>query len=214
MVGIAEIENEPLRRVGVLRRRHGSTIASRSSLTPSPVLPDTPRTVIRRREQERELGLDVVDARVRRIYLGDDGNDDAVRFFRDREHGERLRLDALRRIDEQDNAFDGRQRARDFIREIHVPGRIDEIQYDSARPLYFHCIRTGCILMVMPRSRSRSILSSTCSCMRRGSIVPRRMQEQVLDKMDLERERGITIKMAAGAHAVEIQGRPSDYRYA
>ena len=42
-----------------------------------------------------------------------------------------------------------------------------------------------------------------------GTIEPRRMQEQVLDKMDLERERGITIKMAP----VRMEWKKDDVPY-
>ena len=42
--------------------------------------------------------------------------------------GERLRFDALRGIDDQQRSFAGLQAARDFVGEIDVPGRIDEIQ--------------------------------------------------------------------------------------
>ncbi|OGG55732.1 elongation factor 4 [Candidatus Kaiserbacteria bacterium RIFCSPHIGHO2_02_FULL_55_20] len=42
-----------------------------------------------------------------------------------------------------------------------------------------------------------------------GTIEPRRMQEQVLDKMDLERERGITIKMAP----VRMEWKKGDVTY-
>ena len=39
-----------------------------------------------------------------------------------------LRLDALRRIDHQQRAFAGGQRAGDFVGEIDVPGRVDHVQ--------------------------------------------------------------------------------------
>ena len=42
--------------------------------------------------------------------------------------GDALRLDTLRGIDHQQRAVAGRQRARHFVREVHVPGGVDEIQ--------------------------------------------------------------------------------------
>src|SRR5256885_2048352 len=84
--------------------------------------------------------------------------------------------------------------------------------------------------MVMPRSRSRSIVSSTCSAISRsgspphiwmkrsarvdlpwsmcGGLPEREMAEQVLDTMDLERERGITIK--AQTAALEYRARDGE----
>ena len=42
---------------------------------------------------------------------------------------ERLRFDALRRIDDEDGAFARGKRARHFVREIDMPGRIDQIEF-------------------------------------------------------------------------------------
>ncbi len=42
--------------------------------------------------------------------------------------GDALRLDTLRRIHHQQRPVACRQRARHFIREVHVPGRVDEVQ--------------------------------------------------------------------------------------
>ena len=39
-----------------------------------------------------------------------------------------LRFDALRSIDDQQRAFAGRQRPRNFVGKIHVPRRINQIQ--------------------------------------------------------------------------------------
>ena len=42
--------------------------------------------------------------------------------------GDRLRLDALGRIDDEQRAFAGRERARDFVGKIDVAGRIEEVK--------------------------------------------------------------------------------------
>ncbi len=42
--------------------------------------------------------------------------------------GERLRLDALRRVDDQQRAFAGGQAAADFIGEVDVAGRVHQVE--------------------------------------------------------------------------------------
>ena len=39
-----------------------------------------------------------------------------------------MRLDALRRIDDQQRSVASSQRARNFVREVDVPGRIDQVE--------------------------------------------------------------------------------------
>ena len=51
------------------------------------------------------------------------------------EVGEGLRLDPLRRVDQEDRPFTGGQASRHLVREVDVPGRVDEVQLvlDAAR---------------------------------------------------------------------------------
>jgi hypothetical protein len=42
--------------------------------------------------------------------------------------GERLRLDPLRGVDHQERALDRLHGARDLVGEVHVAGRVDEVQ--------------------------------------------------------------------------------------
>ena len=42
--------------------------------------------------------------------------------------GQRLRLDALRRVHDQDRALAGGQAARDLVGEVHVPRRVDQVE--------------------------------------------------------------------------------------
>ena len=45
------------------------------------------------------------------------------------EVGQRLRLDALGGVDEQDRALAGGERARDLVSEVHVAGGVDQVQF-------------------------------------------------------------------------------------
>ena len=69
-----------------------------------------------------------LDVGARQIDLVDDGNDLQPVVDGDVGVGQRLRFDALRRVDHQQRAFAGGQRARNFVAEIHVAGRVDQVE--------------------------------------------------------------------------------------
>ena len=64
----------------------------------------------------------------RQVDLVDDRDDLEIVVESEIGIGERLRFNALRRVDHQQRAFARLQAARDFVGEIDVPGRIDEIE--------------------------------------------------------------------------------------
>ena len=72
----------------------------------------------------RFLGL-----RARQVDLVDDGDDLEIVLDRKVRVRQRLRFDALRRVDQQQRAFARRQGARDLVREVDVSGRVDQIQH-------------------------------------------------------------------------------------
>ena len=67
-------------------------------------------------------------SRRRQIDLVDDRNDLEIVIQRQIGVGQRLRFDALRRVDHQQRAFAGLQAARNFVSEIDVAGSIDQIE--------------------------------------------------------------------------------------
>src|SRR5207245_1548521 len=75
-----------------------------------------------------QLLSDDVELNVWQVDLVDDGDD--LEALLDREVGvrERLRLDALRRVDEQHRALARRQRTAYLVGEVDVARRVDEIQ--------------------------------------------------------------------------------------
>ena len=97
------------------------------------------------------------------VDLVDDRHDGEVVVHRQVDVGQRLRLDALRRVDDQHGAFAGGQRARHLVVEVDVPGRVDEVELVGLAVAGFVGSRTVAALMVIPRSRSRSMLSMNCA---------------------------------------------------
>ena len=75
-----------------------------------------------------ELPPRLVGLRARQIDLVDDRDDLEIVVDREIGVGQRLRFDALRRIDQQQGALAGGQRARDFVAEVDVAGRIDQVE--------------------------------------------------------------------------------------
>ncbi len=87
-----------------------------------------------------QLAGDAVRIGLRQVDLVDDRKQ--LEVVLDREVGVRdgLRLDSLRGVDDEHGALARLERARDFVREVDVPGRVDEVQL-MALPL--HADRLG-----------------------------------------------------------------------
>ena len=79
-------------------------------------------------DEVRHLGGYVVGSRLCEIDLVQDRNDLEIVLDRQIGVGKRLRLDALSGIDDQQCALARRERARDLVAEVHVAGRIDQIE--------------------------------------------------------------------------------------
>ena len=76
-----------------------------------------------------ELALRLVGLRRRQIDLVDDRDDFEVVLDREIRVGQRLRLDALRRVDQQQRAFARGERPGDFVTEIDVARRVDQVEH-------------------------------------------------------------------------------------
>ena len=106
----------------------------------------------------------------RQVDLVEGGDDLEVVLEGEVAVGERLGLDPLGGVDEEDGALAGGQAAAHLVAEVDVAGRVDEVEDVVA----FQSSRTDWSLIVMPRSRSMSIESRYCSRMSRGSTAPHR----------------------------------------
>ena len=106
-----------------------STTASSTSATPSPVLAEIRSTwsgvspISAETACRRPLGVGL-----RQVDLVQDGDDLEVVLDRQVRVRDRLRLDPLRRVDDEHRALARLQRARHLVREVDVPGRVDQVQ--------------------------------------------------------------------------------------
>ena len=75
-----------------------------------------------------DLPAGFLDLRPGQVDLVDDRDDLEVVVHREVRVRQRLRLDALRGVDDQDGALAGGQRPRHLVREVHVARRVDQVQ--------------------------------------------------------------------------------------
>ena len=75
-----------------------------------------------------DLAARLLGLRARQIDLVDDRDDLEVVLDREVGVGERLRLDALRRVDQQQRAFARGERPRHLVREVDVARRVDQVE--------------------------------------------------------------------------------------
>ncbi len=103
--------------------------ASRMSSTPSPVLALARIASCAWMPMMSSISLDhAVRIRGRQVDLVQHRHDGDALLDRRVAIGDRLRLDPLRCVDDQQRAFAGRERARNLVSEIDVSRRVDQIE--------------------------------------------------------------------------------------
>ena len=75
-----------------------------------------------------DLAACAIDVRARKIDLVEHRDDLEVVLDREVHVREGLRLDALARVDDEQRALAGRERAADLVGEVDVPGGVDEVE--------------------------------------------------------------------------------------
>ena len=89
----------------------------------------------RDRQHVLQLVHDRLGVRRRQVDLVEDRDQREVLAQGEVDVGERLRLDALGRVDDEDRALAGLQAVADLVGEVDVAGRVDEVQaVDQAVP--------------------------------------------------------------------------------
>ncbi len=82
--------------------------------------------------RDREDALELLDHHVhlcrRQVDLVEHRDDRQVLLHRQVDVGERLRLDTLGGVDDEDGALTGLQAAADFVAEVDVSGRVDQVE--------------------------------------------------------------------------------------
>ena len=126
------IEDQRLeRRVGIAGRRRQpvrrSLRESRGRRCPTFALASM-RVVAVEADDLGDLPARLFRLRARQIDLVDHRDDLEVVLDREVGVGQRLRLDALRGVDQQQRAFAGGQRSRHLVREVDVARRVDQVE--------------------------------------------------------------------------------------
>ena len=156
------------------------TRVSSSSATPSPVLALTRAASVASMPMISSISLaDLVRVGRGQIDLVDDRHDLEPLLDRGVAVGDALRLDALRGIHHQQRAVARGERARHFVGEVHVAGGVDHVELVALAVVGVVVSVTLCALMVMPRSRSSSMESSTWACISRSCEAAAELDEAV-----------------------------------
>ncbi len=128
---VGRVEHERTgRRVGITRGRWNPLDESIEDLPDSrPRLRRDAKHLVRRLADELpELGRGRICVGLRQVDLVGDRDDLQVVVEREVRVCERLRLDALRGVDEEERPLAGLQGARDLVAEVDVPRGVDQVQ--------------------------------------------------------------------------------------